>query len=378
MMGKNEKRKYDIAAYIWPAFTGDEPRTRIFWEKGIGEWQTVMSPTDKPKWKYSGAEPLWGYENEADPIVMEKQIKCAADHGVNVFIYDWYWYDSRPFLEQCLNNGYLKAKNNDRVKFYLMWANHDVNYMWNKRVNNVESMVWHGWVRRPDFDEICDRVIERYFSHPSYYKIDGKPVFLIYDVENLIRGLGGIDATAEALDAFRKKVTDAGFPGLELQLCVWSENAVNLSGVDCEHSGSTRDAVKLLHFDSITNYQFAHLTRVNRDYNEIFRTVQKQWKRYDKEYDVPYYPHISVGWDNNLRCYQLKPDIMTNNTPENFGKAMKAAKDYLDAHPERTPLITVNSWNEWTEGSYLEPDTVNGYAYLEEIMQLFVDKENWE
>lgn len=24
-------KKYDVAAYIWPAYTGDEPRTRIFW-----------------------------------------------------------------------------------------------------------------------------------------------------------------------------------------------------------------------------------------------------------------------------------------------------------------------------------------------------------
>ena len=45
---------------------------------------------------------------------MEMQIAAAADHGVNVFIYDWYWYDGRLFLEQCLNNGYLKARNNDR------------------------------------------------------------------------------------------------------------------------------------------------------------------------------------------------------------------------------------------------------------------------
>lgn len=373
---KMGKRKYDVAAYIWPAFTGDEPRTRIFWEKGIGEWQTVMSPTDKPGWKYSGAKPIWGYENEADPGVMERQIACAAEYGVNVFIYDWYWFDGRPFLDQCLNNGYLKAKNNDRVKFYLMWANHDVNYMWDKRINHINSMIWHGWVRRPDFDEICDRAIAQYFTHPSYYKIDGKPVFLIYDVENLIRGLGGIEATAQALDAFRKKVTDAGFPGLELQLCAWSENAVNLSGVDSEHSGSTLDAVKLLHIDSITNYQFAHLiSHPKGDYTELFRTVRQQWERYDREYDVPYYPHISVGWDNNLRCYDLKRDFITNNTPECFGKALQAAKDYLDAHPERTPLVTINSWNEWTEGSYLEPDTVNGYGYLEEIRRVFAAEE---
>ena len=34
--------------------------------------------------------------NEADPYVMEMEIAAAADHGVNVFIYDWYWYDGRP------------------------------------------------------------------------------------------------------------------------------------------------------------------------------------------------------------------------------------------------------------------------------------------
>lgn len=34
-------------------------------------------------------------------------------------------------------------------------------------------------------------------------------------------------------------------------------------------------------------------------------------------------------------------------------------------------LITVNSWNEWTEGSYLEPDTVNGFGYLEAVRRVF-------
>lgn len=56
---------------------------------------------------------------------MEMEINAAADHGVNVFIYDWYRFDRRPFFEQCLNEGYFKARNNDRVKFMLMWANHD-------------------------------------------------------------------------------------------------------------------------------------------------------------------------------------------------------------------------------------------------------------
>ena len=68
-------KKYDIAAYIWPAYTGDEPRTRAFWPEGMGEWQTVRSAQPKFPGHDWPRRPLWGYENEADPAVMEKQIE---------------------------------------------------------------------------------------------------------------------------------------------------------------------------------------------------------------------------------------------------------------------------------------------------------------
>ena len=66
---------------------------------------------------------------------------------------------------------------------------------------------------------------------------------------------------------------------------------------------------------------------------------------------------------------------MKNNTPDNVRKAFEMAKDYLARHPGRHPLVTVNSWNEWTETSYLEPDNVNGYGYLEAVKKVFVDGE---
>jgi hypothetical protein len=123
---------------------------------------------------------------------MEMQINAAADHGVNVFIYDWYWYDGKPFLEQCLDNGFLGAKNNDRMKFYLMWANHDAMGLWDKRTAEQNNMIWSGNQDEKEWNIICDRIIEKYFSHPQYYKINGKPVFMIYDVVNMIEGLGGM------------------------------------------------------------------------------------------------------------------------------------------------------------------------------------------
>ena len=47
------------------------------------------------------------------------------------------------------------------------------------------------------------------------------------------------------------------------------------------------------------------------------------------------------------------------------------AKDYADRHPGQPPLITINSWNEWTESSYLEPDDLYGYGYLEAVKRVF-------
>ncbi len=370
---------YDVGAYIWPGYTGDEPRARIFWPEGNGEWETVRAAAAKFPGHTWPRRPLWGYCNEADPYVMEMQIAAAADHGVNVFIYDWYWYDGRPFVEQCLNNGYLKARNNDRVKFYLMWANHDVGNLWDKRIAHIEGdLIWRAMVDRREFETIAHRLIEKYFTHPSYYTIDGNPVFMIYDLNRLVDGLGGVSQTALAFAWFREQAVAAGLPGLHLQLTSWGAGNLMLSGVDAGIAATPNEIVKKIGFDSQTHYQMAHFTNIDRDYAEIIPDMANEWDLMDKTYDIPYFPHVSVGWDNNPRFHTLRPGIVKNNSPENIQKALQLAKAYADRHPNQAPLITVNSWNEWTETSYLQPDNINGYGYLKAVKKVFKIVENKE
>lgn len=372
--GQVKKQKYDVAAFLYPAYASDDPRLRPFWPMGIGEWETVMTMQQRNPGHYWERKPLWGYINEADPAVMSMEIDQATKHGVNIFIFDWYWFDGRPFMETTLNNGFLKADNVGKMKFYLMWANHDVVNVWDTRLARVkeDNVIWTGKVDREEFEKICKRNIEKYFKHPQYYKIDGKPVFMIYDIPQLIAGLGGVEETADALNWFKEETKRAGFPGLELQITMWSIN-LNYSGVDASKTDNpSNDFVKKLGFTSGTHYQFAHFTNVNEDYNVIMEAVEKEWEHIDATYDFPYYPHISIGWDNSPRTG--KSAVVRNNTPENFEKALQKAKDYADKHPDQAPLITINSWNEWTETSYLQPCNVYGYGYLDAVKRVFIDE----
>lgn len=370
---KQIAKHYDVAAYVWPSYHPDD-RAKIFWPMGIGEWETVMKNKPKFEGHQQPRYPLWGYINEADPYVMEMEINAAADHGVNVFIFDWYWYDGMPYLEGCLNNGYLKAKNNDRVKFYIMWANHDVTMTWDKRNAGLpnNSLVWKGGVDRAEFEIICHRIIDKYFSQPSYYKIDGKPSFMIYDLNTFIKGLGGVEQTKAALNWLREETVKAGYKGLDLQLTL-RRSGSNVTGIKGDNIGTQGDLIKNLDFDGLTHYQFCHFTNIDRDYMDIMKDVVIEWSELDKNNAVPYYPHVSIGWDNNPRFEMFRSGIVKNNTPANFEKALVMARDYADAHPKQAPLITINSWNEWTETSYLQPCTMYGYGYLNAVKKVFVD-----
>ena len=89
---------------------------------------------------------------------------------------------------------------------------------------------------------------------------------MVYDLPQLIAGLGGVEQTADALKWFKKEVKKAGFPGLELQFAMWSIN-LNYSGFD---GGKTEnpenDFIRTLGFTGTTHYQFAHFANVDQDY----------------------------------------------------------------------------------------------------------------
>jgi hypothetical protein len=310
---------------------------------------------------------------------MAKKIDAAADHGIDAFIFDWYYYDDGPFLDRPIDRGFLKAPNVGRLKFGLMWANHDWIEIHPYKRGTPRQTLYPGKVTPGTFDRIADHVIKDYFLHPSYWRIDGKPYFSFYELTKLLESFGSVEATRGALDRFREKARAAGLPGLHLNAVVWGQPILPGEKTPVDPAKLVRD----LGFDSVTSYVWIHHVPLNEqqtDYDKVRDGYFAYWDRARKTFGVPYFPNVSMGWDSSPRAHQDDEfgnfgypftNTIAGNTPERFREALEKTKERLLAQDDDPRVLTINCWNEWTEGSYLEPDAVHGMKYLEAVRDVF-------
>ena len=92
------------------------------------------------------------------------------------------------------------------------------------------------------------------------------------------------------------------------------------------------------------------------------------WDKFNNDFSMTYFPNVTISWDANPR-FLFKAGYIDNSTPQKFEKYLIKAKKFVDNNSIEPKIITLNAWNEWSEGSYLEPDTVNGLGYLEAIRE---------
>ena len=369
-----------VASYYFGNYHPGDARNTKWRSADWSEWELVKNAKPRFPGHDQPKVPLWGYTDESDPKVMAQKIDAAADHGIGAFIFDWYYYNDGPFLERPIDNGFLKAANNHRIKFAFMWADHDWLDIHPYHRGAPKKLLYPGKVTPATFDKVCDHVITDYFQHPSYWKIDGKPYFSFYDLNTLLESFGTVEATRAALDQFRLKAKAAGFPGLHLNAVVWGRTILPSEKVTADPARLVKD----LGFDSVTSYVWIHhvgLPGLQTDYNQVRDGYFAYWARAEKQFDVPYFPNVTMGWDPSPRTAQEDEfgnfgypftNTITNNTPENFRVALEKTKQRLLSNPNGPRILNINCWNEWTEGSYLEPDTIHGLKYLEAVRSVFV------
>lgn len=359
-----------VAAYVWPSCHDDSLAHRYLWSGGDGEWEVIRKGNPRFEGHRQPKEPLWGYEHDDDPEVVERWIRTALEYGVNTFIYDWYWYLGQPYLEGALNDGFLKAPSNGDMNFFIMWANHDVPYdYWNvHRYPDNKDILFSADFSQEDYRKIVDRIIGRYFTRPNYLKVDGRPVLAIYSYNNLVRSFGSVAKTAEGLDYFREQARKAGFRGIYL---------MDIRG-ECGRLTERRLADTRMRIDSlgVDGLAFYNMGGFDTDYLKHGRNAMRLRSDWNMAFpDTDLYPCVSIAWDDTPRFPSKGAKDVTrfNATPDNFRVFLGEAIDFALERGFQQPMVTINAWNEWVEGSYLLPDKEHGFGYLEAVSRAVRD-----
>lgn len=352
--------KYEVVAYNYPCWHAC-PWFEKYFGKGWTQFQSLRDARPYYPGHLFPKYPLWGEYNEADPEWAEKEIDAAAGHGINVWMHCWYWHAGVMRCQSQLESGFLNAGNRGRLKFALMWANHDWSNHWPGTSQGQTAPMSRQTHSEEDMMRVMDYCIERYFSQPNYWRIGGALVFGIYSIASLLRDMPA-ETWRRVSARMREKVAKAGLGDLHLQA-----NAV---------SPSTVARVKELGFQSATVYQTAGpaVSKVPKGgrlpYGKLAAHAITYWRELREKCEAPFFPNCSVGWDNSAR---IGPSarMVTQRSPDQFERLMTASKYFLAETPAVPRIVFLSSWNEWTEDHVLVPDTVYGYSYLEAVRRVF-------
>ncbi len=355
---------FDVACIYYPGFH-PTPFMESWHGFGWSEWDITMRCRPRFPGHRQPLEPGWGPFDESDPAWSAREVDAAADHGIDAWIFDWYWYSGIEIWNEALDRGFLHAPNRARMKFGLMWANHT--WQNNHPASLTEALPNLLPIRHSpeDLDRVLDAWSARYFSQPNYWRIDGKPWCSFFLLGSLLDHLGGATGVGKALERIRRRAQRNGEPDLFI-------------GVFTGTTSEAKTAIDL-GFDHVTTYNVVTgrnqaLRQPLVPYDDVMLAHQDLWMQFLRD-GIPCWPVVTQGWDVSARNHPHEPwppskwvwpwgHIVVDNTPERFAQLVRACRQFLSLQEHRPPVMVLNAWNEWTEGSVLLPLREGGDAVL--------------
>ena len=317
----------------------------------IGAHHCPLWEADKPQmWanvvKHPERTPALGFYSQENPEVSDWETKWAVEHGVSFFVYCWYRASQGKPVEMrfgsAIHEALFKARFTDKIKFTIMWEN--------------QSRGTSGVADEQDLlQNLLPFWIENYFRHPSYLKVDNKPVLFIYRPEFLIQDLGSVENVSKALDRMRTACQAAGFDGLYLL---------------GEYRGVNADHLRLMKQLGL-DYTFAYCWHVqnNPTPQQAIRQQLSDIRQTQQLGILPQVVTVSQGWSG----WQDEGSIW-KIPPGDYESLLREAKDLVATLPADqlgSRMLLLDNWNEWGEGHYIAPHREFGFGYLDAVRRVF-------
>lgn len=332
-----------------------------WWGKGFTEWTNVKKAKPRFEGHYEPRIPHedFGYYTLDNSEILKKQVKLAKQHGIYGFCFYYYWFSGKRLLEKPVDI-YLKDKSID-FPFCFCWANEN----WTRSWDGLKKNILMEQKYSDDDPEKFIKDIKKYFDDKRYIRIDGKPLLLVYNPKE-------IPNYKNVVEKWRKTARDIGIGEIE----IWSERDMaiddisNIDFVDAEFDfaphafSSERMKINKYHNSNLYNCLF--------DYKKMVKDITYNF--YKEFYSIkPFVFSCTMGWDNSPRRKNEFFSYYEYNPKSFYEWLCEIIRETRRRNPEDKRFMLVNAWNEWGEGTYLEPDKKYGYTNINTLSKAIYD-----
>ena len=367
-----------LIAFYLPQFHSI-PENDKWWGEGFTEWVNVKNASPLFEGQNQPRIPLDNnYYNLLEDDVKIWQAQIAKKYGIYGFCYYHYWFDGHMLLEKPMEQ--MLHNPDVDIPFCICWANENWTNAWVCEKADILISQTYGdekeWVRHYNY-------LSQFFKDKRYIKDNNKPLMVIYKPEL-------ISCMDEMIDCWQKLAKSEGYAGIDF--------AYQAAGMDFPEKKNNEK----FKYDIEMQPSYANILSENKGRSFLKRNVSRLAKIFKiKDVNTKYRgltgPKI-VDYDKTWETILKTPPLSEKSVPCAFvdfdntprrkrqgwmfkGGSVKKFKYYfnklvLKAEKQyNTDLMFIFAWNEWAEGGYLEPDTYNGYGYLEAINECIKEKK---
>ena len=381
-----KKSKARVIAFYLPQFH-PLPENDAIWGKGFTEWTNVALAKPQFRGHYQPQIPAdLGFYDLRVPETRMEQANLAKEYGVEGFCYWHYWFgNGRQIMERPFNE--VLSSGEPDFPFCLGWANHSWSTKtWQRKSGLVKDIefIHQQYPGEMDYEQHFYSVLPA-FRDKRYIKVDGKPLFLVYDPTNIPdnkffiefwnelaikNGLKGIHFVGRLSSVGNFKVQT------KKEMLSVTEDLYN------KYRNQGYDAISSSNIRYATIMEGGYLNKIARrifsksignfiveKYN--YRNLIKYfYTEQDKREDV--YPQLIPRWDKTPRQGK-NAEVFYNCTPENFEKNIDRALEVINDKEDEHKILFLFAWNEWGEGAYIEPDIKYGRKHLEALKKKILE-----
>lgn len=296
--------------------------------------------------------PWLGYYDSWDIEVAEQQIAWCSQYGVDFLTLDW--WPGRDDQSKYIQDVFLKTENINDIKFCIFYETWSLNFQPGFAKTTFNDDVIEKFVE--DIREIADN----FFSHPSYLKVQGRPVIVLY----LARTFSG--DFPEAIERARSEVKSMGYDLFVIgDEVFWKVSPVVEKGKLAFPLVTEPQVSRIKCFDCITSYNMYEGEMPSHQGYGADSTYMKDVAGIYREYidatddEVYFAPQIMPGYNDRggrlLSNHHVIPRRWTAESEEGsfFAESFdELAFKFVDP---KLNMIFITSWNEWIENTAIEP-----------------------